>query len=516
MTDDLEDLIKATEGQGPSAEFVARLRSEIVTETEISRADTNYSGTRTVAPLHDSNVADVRDPDDEITVMFDLEIDRGDQGAENRRAVWQRRLQMVGAAAAAAAIIFLGVWGLTSGDDDRDSELDTVDTPESPDSSLDPESAGVPLTAGNTFFDAGTFRIDTLGTGFTLTVEETRGLLVNENDIVLITDLTSRNADDRTITFRRMSLLPDPAAPTADFDRSTGWPANDLVGWLELLGDDVNANSATDTTLGGRDATFVELEFPCTGVNCAANLPRETPDLPMFTPGSRYRLWVVDQGQEDPIVVVVAIDDDEAGWFDEADGILATLEFGPVERNPLRRIPAGQVELDTFDGISLELSEETVVVEPFEHSARIFVPGIGVDGPQQPGLGWGGDVEFLTRPLDTDGVEVTTTERLLELLADEAVELSELDAFDIGGFDARTFDIDSGGNPNVVLKVRAADLVRAEFGWESPRTGHVWVVEHPERGLLLVSAEDWVGPGDFESLRPWTEELLGTLEFREP
>ena len=109
-----------------------------------------------------------------------------------------------------------------------------------------------------------------------------------------------------------------------------------------------------------------------------ASLPTQTPELPMFTPGSRYRMWVVDQGQEDPIVVVVAIDDeDETTWFDEADAILATLEFGEVEPNPVRRLPSGSIELDVFDGISLQLPEEIVVVEPFAGFARIFPPNIG-------------------------------------------------------------------------------------------------------------------------------------------
>ena len=225
----------------------------------------------------------------------------------------------------------------------------------------------------------------------------------------------------------------------------------------------------------------------------------------MFTPGSRYRLWVVDQGTEDPIVVIVAIDDaDETAWFDHADAILSSLEFESVEPNPVRRPPAGVVELDVFAGIRLELPEETVVVEPFDGFARLIPPNIG------------GDLEFFTRPLDTDGVEVTTTERLLQLLEDEALEVTEVDALTVGGVAVRAFDVASGPYPNVVLKARTADLVRTEFGWETPQAGYLWVIEHPDRGLLIVSAEALASPGAVVPLRSWTDQLLRTVEFREP
>lgn len=515
MTADLERLVQSAEGQGPSAEFAVRLRAQIVAETEGTTAgNSDRVETRRVdiAPAPPNDAPTQADDDGALVVdLAALQHDEHHRGELRYRA--SRRTQLL-ATAAAVAVVFIGMWALLSYFDDKPDEVDTVDIPP-PTTGLSTESElGAPLTVGNTFFEAGTYQIDTLGTRFTFTVEETRGLLVNENDVVLITDFLSRNADDRTIVFRRTPLLPDPAAPTDVFDRRTGWPADDLLGWLEAASDNVAATGPMSTTIGGRDALFVELDFPCRGANCVANLPIEVPELPMFTPGSRYRLWVVDQGDEDPIVVMVAIDDEgETAWLDEADEILATVEFGEVEPNPVRRFPAGSIALDAFDGISLQLPEEVVVVEPFAGFARIFPPGVGVDLQQRVGLGWGGDIEFLTRPLDTGGIEVTTTERLVKLLEDKAVVLTDREAFDIGGVRVQTFDIDSGANPKVVLKLRPVDLVRSEFGWESPRLGHIWAIEHPERGLLVVSAEPELATG--EALRPWAERLLRSLEFVE-
>ncbi|MGI9606542.1 MAG: hypothetical protein ACR2P0_10430 [Acidimicrobiales bacterium] len=501
MNEDLERLVQTAEGHAPSDEFVARLRSQIVAETEGSGVATD-NGLDGVAAPPPGSAVDAPGEHDDITVVVDLEPEHSDELAA-RRLARTRRLRVLSAAAASVVVVLIGVWALTSGsgDDDPDSQLDTVDTPttiEAP----DPDERGSPLTAGNTGFDAGTHRIDTLGTAFTFDVEETTGLLLNENARVSITDLTSRNADDRTITFRRTSLLPDPAALTARLDPATGWPATDVVGWLDRLGDEATASTPLATTLGGLKATFVEIELRCSQTNCVAGDPLADPDLPVFTSGSRYQMWVVDQGEEDPIVVIVAIDDDDdIAWLDEADGILDSLEFESIAANPVRRATAGTTALAVFDGISVELFEETVVVEPFDGFARMLPPNIG------------GDVEFLTRPLDIGGVEVTTTERLLQLLEDEAVKLTEVDTPDVGGFTARTFEVESGPFPNIVLKARAADLVRTEFGWEPPHGGHLWIVEHPDRGLLIVSNEALVGPEVVEPLRSWTEEILESLDF---
>jgi len=75
--------------------------------------------------------------------------------------------------------------------------------------------------------------------------------------------------------------------------------------------------------------------------------------------------------------------------------------------------------------------------------------------------------------------------------------------------------VDSGGIPNVVLKPREADLIRSEFGWESPQFGQLWIFEHPERGLLVISVESFAGPDPVEDLNAWVESWLDSLEFIE-
>ncbi len=496
MTDDLERRLQAIEGQPPSDEFRERLRARIVAETEGRDAAARADG---VAVADEAPHTDAGELGGDVEPMPYTESWPSGGARSGRTAV---RL----IASAAAALAAIGIWAALALD--GESGLVTVNPPTTGAIGAPDEEAAVgqPIT-GSTFFEFGTFRIDTLGTAFTFKIEETVGALRNDNGVVSITALTTENADDRTITFYRTGLLPDPAAPTARLDPTSGWPATDLGGWLDVVGDSVTATDPTDTLLGGLDAVSVELEFPCQEerrAECRAGKPQADPDLPMFTPGSRYRLWVVDQGAEDPIVVIVAIDDDdETEWFDRADAILSSLEFASIEPNPVRRAPAGPTDLAVFDRIRVELPDEIAVVEPHDGFARLLLPSLG------------GDVEFLTRPLDTDGAEVASTEQVLQLLRAEAVVVTELDAVDLGGFVAQVFEIDSGNFPNVVLKTRAEDLARDEFGWESPHTGHLWIVEHGDRGLLIVSTEALRPDSDPEALRAWTESLVASLEFRD-
>ncbi len=472
MSDDLGRLMQATEGEGPSPEFRARLRAQIVAETGETA------------------------PDVANDVVVVLDLTSNDDPTATRRAKPRFGLLV---ACAAAVLAIAGVWVSLTNDDDPSPVDVTTEMPQ------DDGVPAEPITADNTVFEDGRYRIDTLGTPFTFTGERQVGTLVNDDGVVSITSLTSANADDATITFRRTDLLPDPATPTARVESATAWPATDIAGWLDRVGDELSATVPVETTLGGLPATTVQLDFVCDGGPCRAGDLQNDPGLPMFTPGSTYRLWVVDQGAEDPIVITIAADrDTDPTWFDTAETLLASLEFEAIEPNPVQRGTSGPVEIDAFDGLRLTVPSEATVVQPYPGFARI--------APQDVS----GDVEFLTRPLDVDGVEITSIERTLELLEDEAVAITELDPTDVGGRPARVFRVDSGPFPNVVAKTRPEDLARGEFGWESPQFGHLWLVETADRGLLVVSAETMNGPDAVEPLFVWAQDLLASLELVGP
>ena len=472
MTGDFRRLLRGVEGEGPSPAFREQLRAQIVAETE-----------------------DIASGDEDVVV---LDLTSSDSATAAPTAKPRFGLLV---ACAAAVMAIAGIWVSLATNDEPPVDV-TTEAPED-----DEDTAAIEtLTTDNTPFEPGTFRIDTLGTPFTFEVEEQTGARLNDNGTVALAALPSANADDRTITFRRTNLIPDPTEPTTRLDPGSGWPATDLDGWLARLDRDVVAASdPAETTLGGLRATVVELTFACDAATCSAGDLLTDPGLPIFTPGSTYRLWVVDQGDQDPIVVTVAVGQGgDLAWFDTADTILDSVDFEAIEPNPVQQRPAGPVEVDAFDGIRLELPDEATVVEPYGGFARIIPEGFGSDG----------DLEFLTRPLDAAGSEIISTDQLLALLANEAVAVAELEPVTMNDQETRVFSVNSGSFPSIVLQTRPEDLARDESGWESPRLGQLWVTEHPERGLLILSAESFGNPAVTEPLISWGTDLVASLEFR--
>lgn len=352
--------------------------------------------------------------------------------------------------------------------------------------------------------DAGAYRVDTVGTPFSFTTEEPLFVQPNGGAMFTLTDPNSNGPDDRDIVILRLSTLVDPTTQLASVfeDVGSGWPASDFSGWLDNSTDEVLISNRDETTLGGLDAVFAELELGDT--DCTFNSPCSFGTNHQLTgkalvPGSTYRVWIVDQGDEDPLAVIVGINREaELDWFNTADDILATLAFGSVGRNPVFET-AGEVELDFLGGIRTELGNPAVVVEEPQGYGAIAQPG-------EPG-----DTEFLSAPNDTDGNSVETSDDLLALLEDGGVEVAEIEGTEIDGFEARVFEIGSPrGRP---MLTRSATT---EAQWTPPPRGRMWVVEHPDRGLQVITAEAFTNPDVvFPTILAQTEPIIESMEFVE-
>lgn len=471
MNDELQRMMDLTEGEGPSAEFRARLRAQIVGESE--RPDAN---------------SDV-----------DVELVELGGGSVTSQASGRRRLllRVAAVAAAAATAVWAAVAIDTDSTGDRVADADRSDTGVVTER-LDPDA--VRLSGDNVLLDPGTYRTDALGTAFTFDLAQPAGLETNRNAVVGLSAFTSVRADDRTLTLRRSATLPSPDAPTSRASDDATWPASDLAGWVDALGPAATAGEISQTTIGGFDASFVELTFDCTSTACRHD--DEPTYRVTFTGGSTYHLWIVDQADHDPIVIVAAIDDDtNLQWLDDvAADVVASLDFDVAAPSPLRFAAAGATGLEAFDGVNVRLPSAAAIIEGFPGHAR-FEPA-SIDGA----------VELLTRPLNVEGRPVTTTEAFLELLEIEAVQIDERTPVSIGGAPSRVFTVNAGGFVNIVLKPRPDDLLRREFGWATPALATLWVIEHPERGLLLVTTR----PGSPDAVAPieaWAAELVASLAF---
>ena len=482
MNDNLEPLVNATGGEGPSPEFVARLRAAIVEETAPP-----------APPIIGASDAPMAD-DDTTVIELLPEVDHGEPRGPSRR------MQLVLAAAAAVLVAVVGIW-LYSTDD---SDVDTVDTPEE----LESGAAPTPLAGGNTFIEAGDYRLDTLGTPIEFRVDQLTGLLLNGDGVVVMTDITSNDRDDRSLTMRRVSTLPDPADPTAGMNQIDGWPASDFDGWLDVVAEDgsVEVGQPTATSLGGRDATRVRIEVDELGCRATRACPGTSSmeilwTGPLLRPGSAYEIWMVDQGAADPLAIVIAIDsEDDRAWVTRMESLLATLEFGEPQPGPIRRV-VGETELAVFGGARFEVAEESLLIDPLDGFARLVPFTVA------------GVVEFLTAPLALDGAPYESPDELLEAMAEDLVQVVEIEPTTIAGREARVFEVATGPFPRIVALQRIEDLAREESGWKPPQSGHLWMIDDPDLGLLVVASMPFESADDAPAIRSWAEGVLRTMEF---
>lgn len=518
MTEHIDQMVNAVEGDGPSADFVASLRNEVLSE-----AAGRSNG---FATPHDD------EPTTERVTSEDEHHRRRPPSPPTKRN-WP--IMLIGTAAATAlvvALVFQGRDGSQVVTTDRPDvthpairsiladPIATSNDPEAPGSSA-PEPSGD--AAGETvrfepaaevvdrdpaFIEAGTHRIDTLGTAFTFELEDAMFVEPNSGGAAALSDPTaSGQPGDRTIHLMRMSALSDPDQPTTPFDDfSSGWPADDADGWLDRLPAGIVLSDREATTLGGLPATLVELRLddvacgpdPNACINFATNNLVSTTSL---RAKASFRVWFVDQGAEDPLAVVIGIrNESDSDWFEVADAVLDSLAFGDVQPNPVTAVTPGRSELPFLGGISMEFTADATSVETRHHGVIAL-------------LGDDGQVELLTNPRAADGEPLTTTDALVAELEPQVASLSELDSVLVDGLPARVFDIE-GANLSRSTLSRALDDQR---GWFAPSVGRIWLIEHPERGLLMATAEygGTTGP-EFDAVVARADRLVASIEFVEP
>lgn len=367
------------------------------------------------------------------------------------------------------------------------------------------EADASPLTAAFSPVDPGTYRVDSLGTPFSFTIDESLHVRPNGRGGFVLTHPASNGPDDRDIVILRLSSLSDPTeAQPWPTEVDQGWPAADLDGWLDALSDHLVVSNRAQATIGGLDATFLEVhvgEVDCPlGHSCALFGTNHVMFGKILGLRSSYRIWMVDQAGEDPLAVVVAVNREaDVGWFEAANEVLSTLAFGDIGANPVSTA-GGPTELTFLGGIRADLAEGSIVIqEP------------GGFGATTPDPAHPGDIEFLLAPNDASGSPVTTTDQAIEVLEAANVEVTEIDAAEVGGLATRVLEIGSAAGPP--LLTRAPDT---EVLWTPPPRGRLWLIEHPDRGLLVITAEAFAEPDTvFPVMLAEAESIIASLEFIE-
>ena len=176
----------------------------------------------------------------------------------------------------------------------------------------------------------GTYVLDTFEPPITFTVDPAFFFVqFNATNRLALSAPNSFGPGDRDMVLFRLAALSDPAEPQS---RGQGWPAEDFAGWLDNPPPGVVVVNREDTTLGGVDAIRADLaldETECPESGTCALLGWSGSTATPLETGSIYRVWVIDDGAEAPLVAVMTITNEgDRGWIDAFDNLLSTFEFG--------------------------------------------------------------------------------------------------------------------------------------------------------------------------------------------
>lgn len=399
-------------------------------------------------------------------------------------------------------------------DESADADSDSDDAAEPIEGAVVPKDPTVPISVDSlydpdaepnlawfTAFEPGTYRTGALGTPMSFTAAEPLSTQVNGGGMFVVTDVASRAPDDRDLVFIRVSAFADPAAPNAPIEDHVGWPADDFRGWLAELHDGVVATDPVDTSVNGFDAIRVDLQLSddidCGYASgfCVGFVNNNGSQIKPLNKGARYRVWVIDQGDEDPLAVVDGIArEEDAPWFQRSDAVMDTLAFGVVAPNPVQQLATGPNELDVLGGVEVSVPDDQTLIYQWNGRGYAFVP-IG-DRPAT--------IAFSDQPHDLDGNVLESSDEVIDRLTAAGVEIVELEATTIDGLDARVFDIAHDDVGAIVLRYSSLDVAEEYLGWDAPAAGRLWVIDHPDRGVMTINASAF---GEVEELLPIVTSL---------
>jgi hypothetical protein len=197
-------------------------------------------------------------------------------------------------------------------------------------------------------------------------------------------------------------------------------------------------------------------------------------------------VWVVEQGDEDPLAIVDGIArNEDAPWFERSDAVMDTIAFGDIAPNPAQWLDPGPNQLNALGGVNVDLPEN--LAELTNGRPRLVNRWTGrgfalIPITEQPGA-----IFFSDRPHDFDGIPLTSSDDVVAELTSGGAELTELDAISIDDVDTRVFDITNTDVGAILLRFSPLDLAQDYLGWDAPAAGRIWLIEHPDRGLMMIS-----------------------------
>ncbi len=249
-----------------------------------------------------------------------------------------------------------------------------------------------PLDIGGPPLAAGAYTTELMGTPLTLDLDREWVVPVGDPGAMVFVDPETETDTAETILVTRMNSM----AGAADADvepkgPTMSGPSNDLGAWVEAL-EEVVAVGPEESEISGYSTMSYDVSLDPDGTRSIPGGCGPTPeDRCLFVGGTGsqtvaffivrttevYRMWMIDQGDEDPILVTAIASEDNVAWLDDrAEAFVAGMTIGEVAPHPVALpegdvweagfssvVPAGDVFVPALGGLNMTLPYETFVFQ---------------------------------------------------------------------------------------------------------------------------------------------------------
>ena len=350
----------------------------------------------------------------------------------------------------------------------------------------------------------GEYRVDQLGTPFTFTATSGWGHTVANDGSVTFVDPDHLG----NLTFIRATGLSNPDDPFTTLANEF-WPIDDIEGWLSRLDSQIAVTNRTTIILDGTDVLRFDLTVadgaPCISSSaCGAFVTNRQIDNVTINSGVSHRVWWIEEGEFQPIVVVAGGD---AAFIEGALVMVNTMRFGPVQPHPIPEgntwelgftveVPPGTVRLPALGGVQFDLPQQRQVEQGADHVRLDVSTFAGVD---------------IAYVVSGPGGSIKTIADVVTQLTDLGISLTKVEVPEGALPDGQAFDLVRGEavGPRVLF---ANNLAGGDDrrNWSVPATGRLWLFE-TERGVLMVSATTTEDTFSLDEAITLAEQIVPTL-----
>ncbi len=269
--------------------------------------------------------------------------------------------------------------------EEEETAADEEDETDSDDSTAELPLAGV--------VGPGVYTTDLIGTPVTLDLDRDWEVASTSPGVFVMEDPERSSPEAEVILVMRV----DSFAGSDNVDALPNGPSytgdpNDIDAWVDATGGGVIVEASDNRTISDASAEVRDLKLDESGSGglpdgcgpgpddrCFFVAATRTETVPFFIvrTGEYYRMWLIDQGDEEPILVSAHAPADDPEWLDDrAEALVAGLTLGdpaphpvaPIEGNAWEAghpsvVPAGEATFPAMGGVTMTLPEEHFVIQ---------------------------------------------------------------------------------------------------------------------------------------------------------